>query len=43
MHAVTIVDGALVWEEHPDPTPGLGEVLVAIARERAAGSAAAAR
>jgi NADPH:quinone reductase-like Zn-dependent oxidoreductase len=30
MHAVTIVDGALVWREHPDPTPGTGELLVAV-------------
>jgi len=34
MHAVTIVDGALEWREHPDPVPGLGEVLVEV---RAAG------
>ena len=34
MHAVTIVDGALEWREHPDPEPGTGEVLV---RVRAAG------
>lgn len=34
MHAVTIVDEALHWKEHPDPTPGAGEVLV---RVRAAG------
>jgi NADPH2:quinone reductase len=34
MHAVTIVDGALQWREHPDPEPGVGEVLVAV---RAAG------
>ena len=34
MHAVTISDGALVWREHPDPTPGTGELLV---RVRAAG------
>ena len=34
MHAVTIRDGALVLEEHPDPQPGTGEVLV---RVRAAG------
>jgi NADPH:quinone reductase-like Zn-dependent oxidoreductase len=34
MHAVTIVDGALQWREHPDPTPGTGELLV---RVRAAG------
>lgn len=30
MHAVTIVDGALEWREHPDPEPGAGEVLVAV-------------
>lgn len=34
MHAVTIVDGALQWREHPDPEPGAGEVLV---RVRSAG------
>ncbi len=34
MHAVTIVDGALEWREHPDPVPGTGEILVAV---RAAG------
>ena len=34
MHAVTIVDGALEWREHPDPVAGDGEVLVAV---RAAG------
>ncbi|HPB44633.1 MAG TPA: alcohol dehydrogenase catalytic domain-containing protein, partial [Microthrixaceae bacterium] len=34
MYAVTIVDGALEWREHPDPVPGTGEVLV---RVRAAG------
>jgi NADPH2:quinone reductase len=34
MRAVTIRDGELVVEEHPDPTPGLGQVLV---RVRAAG------
>jgi putative PIG3 family NAD(P)H quinone oxidoreductase len=34
MHAVTIVDGRLEWQEHPDPVPGAGEVLV---RVRAAG------
>lgn len=34
MHAVTIVDGGLLWREHPDPEPGLGEVLVDV---RAAG------
>jgi NADPH:quinone reductase len=32
--AVTIVDGALEWREHPDPVPGAGELLVAV---RAAG------
>lgn len=31
MHAVTIVDGELEWNEHPDPVPGPGEVLVAVA------------
>jgi NADPH2:quinone reductase len=30
MHAVTIVDGALVWREQPDPTPGTSELLVAV-------------
>ena len=34
MRAVTIVEGALEWREHPDPSPGAGEVLV---RVRAAG------
>lgn len=34
MHAVTIVEGALAWREHPEPTPGAGEVLVEV---RAAG------
>ena len=34
MHAVTIVDGELEWREHPDPEPGVGEVLLAV---RAAG------
>lgn len=34
MYAVTIVDGALRWSEHPDPVPGTGEVLV---RVKAAG------
>src|SRR3954447_1636112 len=34
MHAATIRDGELVVEEHPDPQPGPGEVLV---RVRAAG------
>ncbi len=30
MHAVTIVDGSLRWQEHPDPVPGAGEVLVRV-------------
>ena len=30
MHAVTIVDGALEWREHPDPVAGAGEILVAV-------------
>ncbi len=30
MHAVTIVDGALQWREHPDPEPGTGQVLVRV-------------
>ncbi len=34
MRAATIRDGEVVLEEHPDPTPGAGEVLV---RVRAAG------
>ncbi|HUP84052.1 MAG TPA: zinc-binding dehydrogenase [Acidimicrobiales bacterium] len=34
MRAATIVHGAIVVKEHPDPVPGLGEVLV---RVRAAG------
>ncbi len=34
MRAVTVVDGALEWREHPDPEPGSGELLVAV---RAAG------
>src|SRR5262245_52760694 len=34
MHAVTVVDGALEWREHPDPEPGPDDVLVAV---RAAG------
>jgi NADPH:quinone reductase-like Zn-dependent oxidoreductase len=38
VHAATIVDGELVWAEHPDPVPGTGEVLVAV---RAAGINAA--
>ena len=24
MFAVTIVEGSLVWKEHPDPAPGSG-------------------
>ncbi len=40
MQAVTIADGALAWSEHPDPTPGPGEVLV---RVRSAGINAADR
>jgi NADPH:quinone reductase-like Zn-dependent oxidoreductase len=31
MRAVTIVDGDLLWNEHPDPTPGPGEVVVSVA------------
>ena len=27
MHAVTIVDGALEWREHPDQVAGAGEIL----------------
>jgi len=34
MHAVTIVDGQLRWQEHDDPEPGTGELLVDV---RAAG------
>lgn len=34
MRAVTIADGAVTVAEHPDPAPGMGEVLV---RVRAAG------
>lgn len=34
MRAVTIRDKAIHWDEHPDPEPGAGEVLV---RVRAAG------
>jgi putative PIG3 family NAD(P)H quinone oxidoreductase len=34
MFAVTIVDGSLAWQEHPDPEPGAGEVAVSV---RAAG------
>jgi putative PIG3 family NAD(P)H quinone oxidoreductase len=28
VHAATVVDGRLEWQEHPDPEPGSGEVLV---------------
>ncbi|QGG93703.1 alcohol dehydrogenase catalytic domain-containing protein [Actinomarinicola tropica] len=38
MHAATIVDGRIEWQERPDPVPGTGEVLVAV---RAAGLNAA--
>jgi len=31
MRAVTIIDGELRWDEHPDPVPGPGEVVVAVA------------
>jgi putative PIG3 family NAD(P)H quinone oxidoreductase len=34
VHAVTIVDGSLEWRAHADPSPGTGELLVAV---RAAG------
>jgi NADPH:quinone reductase len=34
MHAVTLKDGEVTVQEHPDPAPGVGEVLV---RVRAAG------
>ena len=30
MRAVTIVDGALEWRDHPDPVPGKGELLVRV-------------
>ena len=30
MRALTIRDGALSVEEHPDPAPGAGQVLVAV-------------
>lgn len=30
MYAVTIVDGALEWREHPDPVAGTGEVVVRV-------------
>lgn len=38
MHAVVVADGALRWEERPDPSPGDTELLVAV---RAAGVNAA--
>jgi NADPH:quinone reductase-like Zn-dependent oxidoreductase len=28
--AATVVDGAVAWQEHPDPTPGAGEVLISV-------------
>lgn len=31
MRAVTIIDGDLRWEEHPDPVAGPGEVVVSVA------------
>lgn len=34
MHATTVIDGDIVWSEHPDPVPGPHDVLVAV---RAAG------
>jgi NADPH:quinone reductase len=30
VHAVTVIDGALRWREHPDPVPGDQELLVAV-------------
>jgi NADPH2:quinone reductase len=30
VHAVTVVDGALRWREHPDPVPGDQELLIAV-------------
>jgi putative PIG3 family NAD(P)H quinone oxidoreductase len=30
VHAVTIVDGRLEWRPHDDPSPGSGEVLMAV-------------
>jgi NADPH:quinone reductase-like Zn-dependent oxidoreductase len=30
MHAVTIVDGGLVWRPQPDPEPGPGDLLVRV-------------
>jgi NADPH:quinone reductase-like Zn-dependent oxidoreductase len=38
VRAVTFVDGEIRWQEHPDPAPGDGELLVAV---RAAGLNAA--
>ncbi|MHB8671014.1 MAG: zinc-binding dehydrogenase [Acidimicrobiales bacterium] len=38
MFAVTVVDGDLIWREHPDPQPGSGELAVEV---RAAGCNAA--
>jgi NADPH2:quinone reductase len=29
--AVTIVDGALRWQDHPDPQPGPGDLMVSVA------------
>jgi len=34
VHAATVVDGHLKWQEHPDPEPGSGELLIDV---RAAG------
>jgi len=34
VHAVTIVDGALEWRQHPEPEPSTGEVVIDV---RAAG------
>lgn len=34
MHAATVIDGDIVWTEHPDPVPGDRELLVEV---RAAG------
>jgi putative PIG3 family NAD(P)H quinone oxidoreductase len=30
VHAATAVDGRVEWQEHPDPTPAAGEVLVEV-------------
>lgn len=30
MHAITIVEQQLEWQEHPDPEPGVGELLVEV-------------